>query len=222
MLKIDKLKIGALPRLSFDVRPGECLAVEGPSGIGKTRLLRALADLDVVDGHVTLEGIERRDMPGHAWRRRVRYVAAEPGWWADTANAHMPASAAARQRFLRTLGQLDIAQAILDRPITDLSTGERRRIGLALALADEPAVLLLDEPTLGLDAARGALVDEMIRFQMLAGRIVMLATHDLAQIERLAERRLLLAPPVPAPARPLPATTAPPSPHVAGSLRTGS
>jgi ABC-type multidrug transport system ATPase subunit len=219
MLKIDKLKIGALPRLSFDVRPGECLAVEGPSGIGKTRLLRAIADLDAVDGHVTLEGTERRDMAAPAWRRRVRYVSAEPGWWADTAMAHAPAAAAARQRFRRMLSQLDVPPAALDRAMAELSTGERRRIGLALALADEPTVLLLDEPTLGLDAARGALVDELIRFQMLAGRIVMLATHDIAQIERLAERRLLLAAPEQASARP-PVT--PPAPHGAGSIWTGS
>ena len=69
MLRVEKLKVGGLPPLSFEVAKGECMSIEGPSGSGKTRLLRAIADLDDAPGYVFLEGVERREMPA-PWRRR--------------------------------------------------------------------------------------------------------------------------------------------------------
>jgi ABC-type multidrug transport system ATPase subunit len=189
MLRIDNLQVSGLPPLSFEVPAHECLAVEGPSGSGKTRLLRAIADLDPAPGYVTLEGVERRELPAPEWRRRVRYVSAEPAWWAATPRRHFPATA----RLDRLLAALALDPALLDRPIAELSTGERQRLGLIRAVADEPRVLLLDEPTSALDAQAAALAEELIRFQMLAGRMVVLVSHDAQRIERLAHARLLLA-----------------------------
>ncbi len=60
------------------------MAIEGPSGSGKTRILRAIADLDPVEAQIFLDGAEWRETPPEVWRRKVRYAAAEPGWWADT------------------------------------------------------------------------------------------------------------------------------------------
>jgi ABC-type multidrug transport system ATPase subunit len=167
----------------------ECLAVEGPSGSGKTRLLRAIADLDAASGYVHLEGMERGELPGPEWRRRVRYASAEPAWWGAIARKHFSASA----KLDRLLSALALSPDTLDRPIAELSTGERQRLGLVRAIVDEPQVLLLDEPTSALDAQGAALAEELIKFQMLAGRIVILVSHDPAQIERLAHARLLLA-----------------------------
>jgi len=189
MLRIDYLQVPGLPALSFEVPAHECLAVEGPSGSGKTRLLRAIADLDAAQGYVYLEAVERRELPGPEWRRRVRYASAEPAWWGPIAREHFPVSA----KLDRLLSALALEPAILDRPIAELSTGERQRLGLIRAIADEPRVLLLDEPTSALDAQAAALAEELIKFQMLAGRIVILVSHDPAQIERLAHARLLLA-----------------------------
>ena len=73
MLRIDKLKTGRLPPLSFEVADGECLSIEGPSGAGKSLLLRAIADLDPAAGHVFLDGGERREISASAWRKQVRY-----------------------------------------------------------------------------------------------------------------------------------------------------
>ena len=140
-----------LPALSFEVAAHECLAVEGPSGSGKTRLLRAIADLDAAQGYVTLEGVERRELPAPEWRRRVRYASAEPAWWGAIAREHFPATA----KLDRLLSALALEPAMLDRPIAELSTGERQRLGLVRAIADEPRVLLLDEPTSALDAQSG-------------------------------------------------------------------
>jgi len=193
VLKIEKFQIAGLPPLSFAVTAGECMAVDGPSGSGKTRLLRAIADLDPAPGYVSHAGVDRHEMSGAAWRRIVRYVSAEPAWWAATPDDHVPA--AVRPRFLRLAIQLDLPPDLLGQPVDRLSTGERQRLALARALADEPKVLLLDEPTGALDTARAALVEEVIRFQLLAGRIVLLVSHDSGQLDRLADARLELAPP---------------------------
>ena len=85
--------------------------------------------------------------------------------------------------------------AFLDRYPHELSGGQRQRVAIARALVLEPSVLLLDEPTSALDAASTALVEELIRFQILAGRSVMIASHDSGFVSRLAHARLQLAQP---------------------------
>jgi len=192
VLRVERLQVGGLKPLTFEVAGGECLAVEGPSGAGKTLLLRALADLDAAEGRVVVDGQERCELPAYEWRRRVRYCAAEPAWWSDTPRGCMPAGTPA-SRLDRLMRQLDLDPALLDRPITKLSTGERQRLALVRALLDEPAVLLLDEPTGALDPQSRALVEELIRFQLLSGRSVVLVSHDAAQAGRLAHARLVLS-----------------------------
>ncbi|MCZ7594872.1 MAG: ATP-binding cassette domain-containing protein [Hyphomicrobium sp.] len=191
MLRVERLQVAGLPPLSFEVPDGECLAIEGASGAGKTLLLRALADLDPAPGDVVLDGEERGEMPADQWRRRVRYCAAEPAWWSDTPRGCLPK--ALPERLARLVQSLDLDAALLDRPVSRLSTGERQRLALVRALIDEPRVLLLDEPTGALDAQSAALVEELIRFQMLSGRCVVLVSHDRAQLDRLAHARLLLS-----------------------------
>jgi ABC-type multidrug transport system ATPase subunit len=188
VLRIDYLTIAGLPPLSFEVAAGQCLAIEGPSGSGKTRLLRAIADLDPAEGYVFLEGVERAEMPGPLWRRRVRYVSAEPAWWAATPREHLPPA-----RLDRLLPALGLEPALLDCRVGELSTGERQRFNLVRALADDPPVLLLDEPTSALDGTNAALACEFIKFQILAGRIVLLVSRDSVQVERLATARLSLS-----------------------------
>jgi len=188
VLRVDQLRVGGLPPLSFTVPDGECLAVEGPSGSGKTRLLRAIADLDPADGHVFLDGAERQEMGAPQWRSRVGYLQAEPGWWADTVGEHI-AGTPKSERLLTAVG---FDASVLARTIPTLSTGERQRLALVRLLINEPAVLLLDEPTSALDAKAAALVEELMRFQLLAGRAVLLVSHNPNQIERLAHARLLL------------------------------
>lgn len=194
MLRVQQLRIGSLPPLSFAVSAGECLAIEGPSGSGKTRILRAIADLDPVDAQIFLDGAEWRDMPPDTWRRKVRYAAAEPGWWADTPRGTFAPAHLSQPRVARLLSALGLEDDVLDRPVSMLSTGERLRIALVRALADEPQVLLLDEPTSALDKEASALVEEMIRFQLLAERSVLIASHDSGLIGRIAHARLQLAP----------------------------
>ena len=195
LLRIDKLQAGHLPPLSFGVADGECLSIEGPSGAGKTRLLRAIADLDAATGQVFLDGAERREQSGPHWRRSVRYCAAEPAWWTATPRSSLPAESETggrKARLSRLLTSLGLTPHNLDQPISTLSTGERQRLALVRALADEPKVLLLDEPTGSLDGVSASLVEELIKFLLLSGRIIILVSHDPRQIERLAHARLQL------------------------------
>jgi ABC-type multidrug transport system ATPase subunit len=190
VLRVEGLRIDGLPALTFEVAGGECLAVEGPSGSGKTRLLRAMADLDPCEGRVLLDYTERGLMPAPHWRRRVRFVATEQHWWHPTALAHLPAGPVTE----RHVAALGLSPDHLKQDIATLSTGERQRLALVRALADDPKVLLLDEPTSALDQGAVALVEEHLRFLLLQGRIVVIVSHDPAQIERLCHQRLQLAP----------------------------
>lgn len=192
MLRVDHLKVRGLPPLSFSVSAGECLAVEGPSGCGKTLLLRAIADLDPVEGTIFLDGAERSEMSGPAWRAQVRLVSSEPAWWAETARQHMSEKA----HFEALLDAFELDPSLLDRRLDSLSTGERQRLALIRALGDDPKVLLLDEPTALLDADAAALVDDHLQRRLAAGCIILLISHDLEQIDRLAHMRLQLGSPL--------------------------
>src|SRR5207237_896117 len=88
VLQVRDLRTSILKRVSFTLSAAECIAVKGPSGAGKTLLLRAIADLDPNQGVVTLDGRDRSTIAAPEWRRLVGYVPAEPGWWAETVGEH--------------------------------------------------------------------------------------------------------------------------------------
>lgn len=201
MLRIDHLQIAPLPALSFEVRSGHCLAVEGPSGSGKTRLLRAIADLDPAHGDIFLDGAHRDEMSGPDWRRSVRHVSAEPGWWTKTPRETLlratPQHTVDDTKLRQMMNTVGLDAGLLDDPITTLSTGQRQRLALLRALADKPRVILLDEPTAALDPTSAALVEELIRFQLLAGKIVLLVSHDAKLRARLQTQQLDIVNPGP-------------------------
>jgi phosphate-transporting ATPase len=187
-LRLRGLTARGLAPVDFELGPGECVAVMGPSGSGKSLLLRAIADLDPNAGAAALDGEDRAAMPGPDWRRRVGYLAPVPGWWADRVGAHFGDRDAARP-LVEALG---LAAEAFDWPVARLSTGEGQRLALARLLAGAPEILLLDEPTGALDeAARGA-VETLLQERLTAGLGVLITTHDRAQARRLAKRALKL------------------------------
>lgn len=202
MLRVEHLRLGALPPLNFEVPDGQCLSIKGPSGSGKTRLLRQIADLDPVSGHLFLDGAERSEMPADTWRHLVRYVAAEPGWWTPTPRGAFPPVSLETGRLERLLGNVGLAPLHLDRDLAHLSTGERQRLALVRALVDEPKVLLLDEPTSALDSESAALVEALIQFQLFSGRSIVLVSHDAGLVARQANTHLVLPRPRPSDAVP--------------------
>ncbi len=186
MLEVRALSRPGLAPVDLDLAAGEALALLGPSGSGKTLLLRAIADLDPNEGSVSLNGHRRESQPGPAWRRRVTYVASEPGWWEARAGAHFPDPAAA-EALLPALG---LRVEILSRPIDELSTGERHRLALVRALVQTPEVLLLDEPTSGLDQDTTRKVEAVLRARVAGGAALLFSTHDEALARRLGDRAL--------------------------------
>jgi putative ABC transport system ATP-binding protein len=188
LLQVRDLRTNILKPVSLSLSVGECIAVRGPSGAGKTLLLRAIADLDPNEGLVTLDGRERSTIAGPEWRRLVGYVPAEPGWWADTVSEHFGAWTAALA-FVRHLGFPEETKAW---PITRLSTGERLRLAIIRALMVRPKVLLLDEPTAALDSTSVAAVESLIGTRIRAGLAVLWVTHDVEQAKRLAHRLLVV------------------------------
>jgi ABC-type multidrug transport system ATPase subunit len=189
VLKVDHLRVGALSPVSFALAAGQCLYVSGASGSGKTRLLRALADLDPAGGTVMLEGVDRGEMPAPQWRKLVRYVSAEPGWWGPTPRPHLAADAEAVAPLVVALG---LAREVLDQPIAQLSTGERLRLGLIRAVCGRPRVLLLDEPLAGLDRDAAQRVEALIGAELDLGRIVVLVSHREASLQRRARAELVI------------------------------
>ena len=169
LLQVRDLRTNILKPASFSLAAGECIAVKGPSGAGKTLLLRAIADLDPNQGVVSLEGRDRSIIPGPEWRRLVGYVPAEPGWWAETVGEHFGDWTAAAA----VLKGLGIPEEAKSWPIARLSTGERLRLALVRALIIRPKVLLLDEPTAALDAASVAAVESLIATRIQAGLAVL-------------------------------------------------
>lgn len=188
MLDIQDLQTSLFGPISLNVGAGECVAIMGASGSGKSLFLRAIVDLDPSEGAVRLNDVERASVQAQEWRRRVAYVPAETGWWAESVSAHFP-SGPELAPLLEAVGLADAAAWNVDR----LSSGERQRLGLVRALLGAPSVLLLDEPTAALDATATEQVEALIRARYAAGVPVVLVTHDRSQADRLAERRYRMA-----------------------------
>lgn len=179
------LRSAVLKGCDISVARGEIVTLRGASGSGKTLLLRAIADLDPHDGEVWFGGIARSAMTGPEWRRRVRFVAAEPAWWADTVGEHFTN----RERAAAVAQKVSLPVECMDWAVARLSTGEKQRLGFIRAIEDRPEVLLLDEPTAALDAAAETAVEAMIIEAKRGGAAVVLVTHDDAQAQRLGGRR---------------------------------
>jgi ABC-type iron transport system FetAB ATPase subunit len=166
---------------NFSLAPGAAMAITGPSGAGKSVLLRMIADLDPHEGKVLLNGTDRASQPAPLWRQRVGYLAAEPGWWHDQANAHFTN----RTLTEALMPALALNVNLLDQPVHRLSTGERMRLALIRTLLNNPAVLLLDEPTGALDPHATLLVETLLGDRLRQGTSLILVTHDMAQSARL-------------------------------------
>jgi UDP-glucose/iron transport system ATP-binding protein len=186
-LTIEGLTRTGLPPVSLAVSAGQVFCLMGASGIGKTLLLRAIADLDPNQGRVTLDGHDRAQYPACEWRRRVMLVPSESHWWAPTVGDHFPAIDGRRfERF-------GFTRAVADWPVERLSSGERQRLALLRALAYRPDVLLLDEPTANLDDAAAQTVENLLAaYCRDTGAPLLWVTHSGVQARRVAARTLRL------------------------------
>ena len=182
-LRLQALRTAQLEPVSLEIPAGLCLALHGPSGAGKTLLLRAIVDLDPNQGEVWLGDLARSGVAAPRWRRRCVYVAAESHWWADTVRPH------ARTWSNDLLLQLGFEPSVLDWDIARLSSGEKQRLALARALSLSPGALLLDEPTANLDKSNTAKVEAIVAARRARDEIPILwVSHDLDQRQRIGQR----------------------------------
>lgn len=189
----------AVDGISLRVQRGEIYALLGPNGAGKTTTLRMLATLLRPDrGSVRIDGIDAAVDPLGA-RARLAYVPAEAGLEPQLSAREAVALFAAVQGVARPwrraeelLGRLGAA-GLLDAPCGSLSTGQKRRVVLARALAHDPALLLLDEPTDGLDVAGRRDVLGLVRQLAREGRAVLISSHIMGEVEALADRAGVVA-----------------------------
>jgi ABC-2 type transport system ATP-binding protein len=191
-------RVTALRGISFEVARGECVAILGPNGSGKSTLVRLLATLLLPDGgsaHVFGHDAFRET---RAVRRLVNRVSVEASFFKKM-SAVENLSYAARFYGLRASATRDQIPEILRRvgfpadrrgdPMEHLSRGMQQKVALARALLTAPILLLLDEPTTGLDPRSKQEVQEFIReVRAEHDATVLLCTHDLAEAETLADR----------------------------------
>lgn len=174
--------------ISFELAVGQCLSISGPSGSGKSLLLRALADLDPHTGSVAFEGIEKSQFTAPDWRRRVMYLPPSPGFWRPRLADHLLDAEPRPER-------VDLAPDRVSAPISQLSTGEQQRGALIRALQRKPRVLLADEPSSALDPKTTAMVEDLLTAFLSDGGTLVLVTHDPDQAKRLATDHIALGAP---------------------------
>lgn len=175
---------------SFRINGGECVGVQGASGAGKSLLLRALVDLDPRSGTLMLGGVDADTLTGPQWRRQVGLLPAESGWWLDGVGAHFSDFATVDAQLLATLG---FERSVGDWQVSRLSTGERQRLAIVRLLSNQPACLLLDEPTASLDHDMVARVEQLLLTYAAGNQAPLLwVSHDAAQLERVCNRRMTM------------------------------
>ena len=184
----------AVDGISFDVHPGEIFGLLGPNGAGKTSTLESLEGLRSPNsGSLRVAGIDpTRD------QRKLRNVI---GVQLQTSGLPESITVKEAMKFFCAYHGVDARYDLLDRlglaekrdtQYHQLSTGQQRRLSLALALAHDPSVLFLDEPTAGLDVATRVELHDIMREQQEAGTTIILATHDMAEAEEMADRIAIL------------------------------
>ncbi|MFO0968120.1 MAG: ATP-binding cassette domain-containing protein [Gemmataceae bacterium] len=190
----------AVDDLTFSVTPGEVYGLLGPNGAGKTTTLRMILGLlRPTRGEASIAGFGSAQHPDEV-KRRVGLVSANAGLYQALsvrelllffADLYGMAAADAAAELDRLAGLLQLDD-ILTRRCANLSTGQRQRVNLARALIHRPPVMLLDEPTLGLDVLAAEKVTEYIELLREQGKAVILTTHHMDDAQRLCTRFGLL------------------------------
>jgi ABC-2 type transport system ATP-binding protein len=184
----------AVDGISFDVKPGEIFGLLGPNGSGKTSTLECLEGLRSPNGgFLRVVGVDPAREP-----RKLKNLIGVQLQSAGLPDSFTPDEAmrlfcayhkvAPRCDLLERLGLMEKRST----PFYELSTGQQRRLALVLAVAHNPQVLFLDEPTAGLDVATRSELHGMLRELQTAGTTIVLATHDMAEAEQMSNRVAIL------------------------------
>jgi ABC-2 type transport system ATP-binding protein len=189
----------AVDDVSIDLRAGEIFALLGPNGAGKTTTLRMLAGLIApTSGAVQIDGEAMTADAAGRLRERIGFLTEAPGLW-DNLTVRENLSVYARLYALTdpdkavddVLALFRIADRSEDRAAR-LSKGLKQRVALARAIVHQPRIIMLDEPTSGLDPASARDVRELVVGMRSEGRAILLCTHNLDEVDRVADRVAVL------------------------------
>jgi len=186
----------AVDGVSFQVRPGEIYGLLGPNGAGKTTTISCVCGLLRPDaGHILLEGVSLADDP-LAFKRRIGVVPQEAAIYGDlSARENLLfwggmaglGSSELRERVATVLGRVGLAERARE-PVRKFSGGMKRRLNLAAGMVHRPDLLLLDEPTVGIDVQARLNILEIVREVARAGARVLYTTHYLEEAQELCDR----------------------------------
>jgi ABC-2 type transport system ATP-binding protein len=195
-------EVRAVDRIDFAIEPGEMVAFLGPNGAGKTTTLKMLSGLIFPTAGTArvLDFVpwERLD----AFRRQFALVMGQKNqlWWdlpaADSFQLHREIYSLPREQFQRTVGELTElfqVQHLTRQPVRELSLGERMRMEIIAALLHQPRLLLLDEPTIGLDVVAQVTIQKCLKeFNARRGITMLLTSHNMRDVEALCSRVLVI------------------------------
>jgi ABC-2 type transport system ATP-binding protein len=185
----------AVENVSFEVARGEVFGLLGPNGAGKTTTLRMLGGLILPsEGAVAIDGRPFTRAGSAALRARIGFLTETPGLWDNltvvdnlTVYARLFGVARPDRAVERVLRMFELWDRRADR-VALLSKGMKQKLALARALVHDPDVILLDEPTANLDPHASRAVRDLLRELRSSGRAVVISTHNLDEVERLADR----------------------------------
>lgn len=192
----------AVDGLSFEVAPGEILGILGPNGSGKTTTLKSILGLITFDaGTVRLKDIDvARDRTGAVSHVGAILEGARNIYWYLSPEENLIYFAGIKGRSRRSVSRridqlleaLDLV-GVRDKEVREFSSGMKQKTALACALVHDPEVLLLDEPTLGLDVETSASVREMLRSLVRNdGKTILITSHDMSFVESVCDRVLII------------------------------
>jgi ABC-2 type transport system ATP-binding protein len=196
-------EVRAVADVSFTIEPGEMVAFLGPNGAGKTTTLKMLSGLIYpTAGTARVLGFIPWERPD-AFRRRFSLVMGQKNqlWWdlpaGDSFQLHREIYSLPAASFDRTLGELTDLFGVHDlvrQPVRELSLGERMKMELIAALLHEPQLLLLDEPTIGLDVVAQVAIQRCLKeYNQARGVTMLLTSHYMRDVEALCRRVLVIA-----------------------------
>jgi ABC-type bacteriocin/lantibiotic exporter with double-glycine peptidase domain len=197
MFTLENFSITGLKPVSLSIAAGECVGLSGESGSGKTRLLRALADMDEHSGVLALDDISCESVCAHEWRKQVSLLPAESQWWQDRVGEHFciahdnAGKACVDDEAVTRLG---FSQDVMRWQTSRCSSGEKQRLSLLRLLVNKPRVLLLDEPTANLDPEKTRKVEQLVDDYLARERACCIwVSHSAEQLQRVSSRQFIIA-----------------------------
>ncbi len=181
-LRLHEFQVHTLKPFNIKVKD-EFVCLSGPSGAGKSLLLRAIVDLIVHKGEAYLGEQKCSEICPVQWRKWVGFLPSESAWWMDKVGDHF------RENNNPYLTLLNLPDDCFHWDVSRCSTGEKQRLAIARLLAQQPQILLLDEPTASLDPASVTAVELLIKNYAKEFQVpVIWISHDEQQIKRLKNR----------------------------------